>query len=101
MTAPHQDRADVRCIMGTAGTTDLVSQVLTAEKPLLGNFDRLVLVRCAARPGTLGGRHLGAIAQLEERLVCIQKARGSSPLSSTGQRPNAIASTHNVLVLSG
>jgi hypothetical protein len=40
--------------------------------------------------GTLGGRHLGAIAQLEERLVCIQKARGSSPLSSTGQRPNAI-----------
>jgi hypothetical protein len=24
------------------------------------------------------------------RLVCIQKARGSSPLSSTGQRPNAI-----------
>ena len=29
-------------------------------------------------------RHLGAIAQLEERLVCIQKARGSSPLSSTG-----------------
>ena len=40
--------------------------------------------------GTLGGRHLGAIAQLEERLVCIQKARGSSPLSSTGQKPNAI-----------
>src|SRR5580693_7897216 len=40
--------------------------------------------------GTLGGRYLGAIAQLEERLVCIQKARGSSPLSSTGQRPNAI-----------
>ena len=40
--------------------------------------------------GTLGGRHLGAIAQLEERLVCIQKARGSSPLSSTGQRPVAI-----------
>jgi hypothetical protein len=38
----------------------------------------------------LAGRHLGAIAQLEERLVCIQKARGSSPLSSTGQRPNAI-----------
>src|SRR5690348_421391 len=33
----------------------------------------------------LAGRHLGAIAQLEERLVCIQKARGSSPLSSTGQ----------------
>jgi|HubBroStandDraft_3_1064219.scaffolds.fasta_scaffold182883_2 hypothetical protein len=23
-------------------------------------------------------------------VVCIQKARGSSPLSSTGQRPNAI-----------
>src|ERR1700721_2560685 len=44
--------------------------------------------RCV--PGTLGERHLGAIAQLEERLVCIQKARGSSPLSSTGQRPNAI-----------
>src|SRR5580658_4186667 len=39
---------------------------------------------------TLGGRHLGAIAQLEERLVCIQKARGSSPLSSTDQRPLAI-----------
>src|SRR5580704_16587966 len=38
--------------------------------------------QCAA--GNLGGRHLGAIAQLEERLVCIQKARGSSPLSSTG-----------------
>jgi hypothetical protein len=38
----------------------------------------------------LGGRHLGAIAQLEERLVCIQKARGSSPLSSTGQRLVAI-----------
>ena len=34
----------------------------------------------------LAGRHLGAIAQLEERLVCIQKARGSSPLSSTGQQ---------------
>ena len=32
----------------------------------------------------------GAIAQLEERLVCIQKARGSSPLSSTGQRPLAV-----------
>ena len=38
----------------------------------------------------MGARHLGAIAQLEERLVCIQKARGSSPLSSTGQRPLAI-----------
>ena len=31
--------------------------------------------RCA--PGTL--ENLGAIAQMEERLVCIQKARGSSP----------------------
>ena len=35
----------------------------------------------------LAGRHLGAIAQLEERLVCIQKARGSSPLSSTIHTP--------------
>ena len=43
-------------------------------------------VRAVALLGTLGGRHLGAIAQLEERLVCIQKARGSSPLSSTGQK---------------
>ena len=41
-------------------------------------------------PSNLGGRYLGAIAQLEERLVCIQKARGSSPLSSTAQRPLAI-----------
>src|SRR5256884_911081 len=42
------------------------------------------------RTGYPSRKAFGAIAQLEERLVCIQKARGSSPLSSTGQRPNAI-----------
>ena len=36
------------------------------------------------RTGYPGRKASGAIAQLEERLVCIQKARGSSPLSSTG-----------------
>src|ERR1700744_1556258 len=41
--------------------------------------------------GYPGRKASGAIAQLEERLVCIQKARGSSPLSSTGQRPSAIS----------
>jgi hypothetical protein len=53
----------------------------------------LVLVRTRSNqcaPGTLVRKASGAIAQLEERLVCIQKARGSSPLSSTGQRPHAI-----------
>jgi hypothetical protein len=54
---------------------------------------RFVLARDAVQPARTGypGRKVsGAIAQLEERLVCIQKARGSSPLSSTGQRPHAI-----------
>ena len=40
--------------------------------------------------------HLGAIAQLEERLVCIQKARGSSPLSSTGQRTTETIYRHEL-----
>src|SRR5258707_196494 len=41
-------------------------------------------------PGTLVGQASRALTPLEERLVCIPKARGSSPLSSTGQRPLAI-----------
>src|ERR1019366_1324276 len=40
----------------------------------------------AAPAGTLR-RNLGAIAQLEEHLLCKQGVSGSSPLSSTGQRP--------------
>jgi DNA-binding beta-propeller fold protein YncE len=33
--------------------------------------------------GTLSGVNLGALAQLEEHLLCKQRVRGSSPLSST------------------
>src|ERR1019366_9260541 len=36
--------------------------------------------------GTLRNK-IGSIAQLEEHLLCKQGGRGSSPLSSTGQRP--------------
>ena len=39
--------------------------------------------RRAGRPGTLGSPQYGAIAQLEEHLLCKQGVRGSSPLSST------------------
>src|SRR5882724_3569227 len=67
-----------------------VGWLTSVSRPRSRNFDR-------PRPCQERGltryprrRHLGAIAQLEERLVCIQKARGSSPLSSTGQRLVAI-----------
>ena len=43
----------------------------------------------AASPGTLVPPSRGAIAQLEEHLLCKQGVRGSSPLSSTGQKLNS------------
>ena len=41
----------------------------------------------------------GAIAQLEERLVCNQKVRGSSPLSSTQVRGRLRSHNRPLVVL--
>jgi DNA-formamidopyrimidine glycosylase len=69
-----------------------LSRLLKLSKPP-GLLPRPPLGRDAQPPrprvtaGTLNEVNLGALAQLEEHLLCKQRVRGSSPLSSTaGQR---------------
>ena len=54
---------------------------------LLGRFSRLLRIRTDS----------GAIAQLGERLICIQEVCGSIPHSSTIYRPLIISSVVSVL----
>ena len=56
---------------------------------MFGAVPRAGALQVRMTAGTLNEVLLGALAQLEEHLLCKQRVRGSSPLSSTHQKTAA------------
>ena len=59
---------------------DWMTRLYTLHKIV---FEELVLRFHFVRLPTIGPLYFGAVAQLEERLICIQEVVGSIPIGST------------------